>query len=306
MAGLLGKDGAFYNTVDEKMQADARWEQQESIKKQLQEQNRIAQQQLQMQQQALEQEMQFREEQERRRRIAEENAEMDKALNQARVYCQSKGVDFDYMLNFYARCYSEKEKTPEIIQIEEEIKKLNDLQEAIDIKNELKDYEKAEKVFLFIILPLLLIIPSFALVSFFQGDLWLGVLEVIIILFLIFINKKILPDAEEREKFNNKRFRRNDIIRKYHIRRFQTKEYYSNKITELKDKLNHQIEQTNIISRKYQKEFDDFRKNHYNKEIELLFKDLQINFNKIEKEEIKAEGTIADYKEFFEDKILEM
>ena len=52
------------------------------------------------------------------------------------------------------------------------------------------------------------------------------------------------------------------------------------------------------------KDFNKFRETHYNQDIELLFKrlDLYINLDKVE---CKQEGTIEDYKQYFKTKILE-
>ena len=50
-------------------------------------------------------------------------------------------------------------------------------------------------------------------------------------------------------------------------------------------------------------DFEEFRKNHYNKDIELLFKRLNVELPKLEVSQDK--GTIEEYKEYFKTKILE-
>ena len=52
---VRGKDGSYYDSVDELMRANAQWEQREKQNELLKEQNRIAQQQLQIQQQVIQQ-----------------------------------------------------------------------------------------------------------------------------------------------------------------------------------------------------------------------------------------------------------
>ena len=52
-------------------------------------------------------------------------------------------------------------------------------------------------------------------------------------------------------------------------------------------------------------EFDNFRKQHYNDDVERLFRRLNINtFTKIKNDEILNKGTIEDYRDFIEEKIL--
>lgn len=279
----------------------------------LAEQNRMAQQQMQQQMQLQQQEMQFREEQERQRRIAEENAEMDKALNQARVYCQSKGVDFDYMLNFYARCYSEKEKTPEIIQIENDIDMYKLYKNTIHLKEEFKPIQKKYNKMMYIKLSIILAIVAleiFIFITFFinsiSAEVFVGIFMGTTIIGTIISFSNIGLEKGYMKMMTDKQRELNNLQMEYSLPKNETIETCDTKINELQTKLEKQIEELNIDTRKHQKEFDDFRKNHYNKEIELLFKDLSISFNKISKDEIKKEGTIADYKEFFEDKMLEL
>ena len=54
-------------------------------------------------------------------------------------------------------------------------------------------------------------------------------------------------------------------------------------------------------------EFYEFRLNHYNEEIERLFRKLGIDIlRKIDKSDIKKSGTVEDYRDFIEDKVLKM
>ena len=51
-------------------------------------------------------------------------------------------------------------------------------------------------------------------------------------------------------------------------------------------------------------EFYNFRINHYNKDVEMLFKKLELDFGKVEKEDIIQEGTLEDYQDYMESKIV--
>ena len=54
-------------------------------------------------------------------------------------------------------------------------------------------------------------------------------------------------------------------------------------------------------------EFYDFRINHYNEDVERLFRKLGINiFRRIDKNDIIKTGSIKDYRDFIEDKVLNM
>lgn len=54
-----------------------------------------------------------------------------------------------------------------------------------------------------------------------------------------------------------------------------------------------------------QKEFDEFRKNHFNDDVERLFRKLGLkNIRKIQNDEILNYGKIEDYRDFIEDKVL--
>ena len=73
---------------------------------------------------------------------------------------------------------------------------------------------------------------------------------------------------------------------------------YAININELQDYLNKPNDMKTL-----KQDFEEFRKNHYNKDIELLFKRLGIELPKLEVSQDK--GTIEEYKEYFKTKILE-
>ena len=73
---------------------------------------------------------------------------------------------------------------------------------------------------------------------------------------------------------------------------------YTTNINELQDYLNKPNDMKTV-----KQDFEEFRKNHYNKDIELLFKRLNIELPKLEVSQDK--GTIEEYKEYFKTKILE-
>lgn len=73
---------------------------------------------------------------------------------------------------------------------------------------------------------------------------------------------------------------------------------YTTNINELQDYLNKPNNMKTV-----KQDFEEFRKNHYNKDIELLFKRLDIELPKLEVSQDK--GTIEEYKEYFKTKILE-
>ena len=112
-------------------------------------------------------------------------------------------------------------------------------------------------------------------------------------------NSKLANDV------TSKRNKLRDIKVRYKVNKFVEGNEYDQEINELKKQLEIQTKQANSSSRKIQADFDEFRRNHYNKELELLYKDLEIGFNKIVPSEAKGEGTIAEYDEYIKDKILE-
>lgn len=73
---------------------------------------------------------------------------------------------------------------------------------------------------------------------------------------------------------------------------------YTININELQDYLNKPNDMKTL-----KQDFEEFRKNHYNKDIELLFKRLGIELPKLEVSQDR--GTIEEYKEYFKTKILE-
>lgn len=75
-------------------------------------------------------------------------------------------------------------------------------------------------------------------------------------------------------------------------------EKYTASIKELQNYLDNFSKEKSI-----KQDFEEFRKNHYNKDIELLFKRLNIELPKLEVSQDK--GTIEEYKEYFKTKILE-
>lgn len=55
------------------------------------------------------------------------------------------------------------------------------------------------------------------------------------------------------------------------------------------------------------REFYEFRRNHYNEDVERLFRKLGINiFSRIDKNDIIKTGSVKDYRDFIEDKVLNM
>ena len=52
-----------------------------------------------------------------------------------------------------------------------------------------------------------------------------------------------------------------------------------------------------------EKQFNEFRKTHFNEEIEILFKQLELNLESIK--DIKEKGTKQDYIDYINRKILE-
>ena len=73
---------------------------------------------------------------------------------------------------------------------------------------------------------------------------------------------------------------------------------YTTNINELQDYLNKPNDMKTV-----KQDFEEFRKNHYNKDIELLFKRLDIELPKLEVSQDR--GTIEEYNEYFKTKILE-
>ena len=73
---------------------------------------------------------------------------------------------------------------------------------------------------------------------------------------------------------------------------------YTTNINELQDYLNKPNDMKTV-----KQDFEEFRKNHYNKDVELLFKRFGIELPKLEVSQDR--GTIEEYNEYFKTKILE-
>lgn len=73
---------------------------------------------------------------------------------------------------------------------------------------------------------------------------------------------------------------------------------YTTNINELQDYLNKPNDMKTV-----KQDFEEFRKNHYNKDVELLFKRFDIELPKLEVSQDR--GTIEEYNEYFKTKILE-
>ena len=252
-----------------------------------------------MEQQALQQQQ----EAERQRRIVENNAEIERLTNMLREHCRAIGIDYDYMLNFYENCYKEKDATEDIINIDNEINKYQDFNEAIKLKEVMKPLKRKQLIQSLLITPALCFILVVPIMLFaFQKYI---LASIVMILSIIFFAKPMKSYFQVSKKINTMIMKNNEVRLKYRTSKYGTISENEGQIKILNEKKSLLLAELNKDVKKYQKEFDEFRKNHYNKELELLFKDLQINFNRIEKKDIKANGTIEDYKEYFEDKILE-
>lgn len=317
---VRGKDGSYYDSVDEVMRANTQWEQREKQNKLLEEQNRIAQQRFQMEQQQLQMQQQAIEQQqetERQRRIAENNAEIERLTNILREHCRAIGISYDYLMDFYNKLYKDKEKNEDIIQKEIEIEELKELKEYASLNKKMepiakKGMRRLIKITIIIFAVFLLGMPIVGYLfnnKYISMEICLAIVfGTTIIIPIILIKSAMnmgLGSGKENEMLAHEIVKIKNIKMKYKIRNFQTQEYYNSQISELQEKLNSQIEQANSNSRKIQEEFDEFRRNHYNKELELLFKDLEIGFNKIAPSEAKGEGTITEYDEYIKNKILE-
>ena len=105
---------------------------------------------------------------------------------------------------------------------------------------------------------------------------------------------------EKEREFMNKMFNNNNITKERELNR-RTPSMMANNLQNKIDSLNNKYKLDRY--NKYMN-FIEFRKNHYNKEIELLFKKLNLPVFVIDYKDIKQEGTINDYKDYIATEIL--
>lgn len=114
----------------------------------------------------------------------------------------------------------------------------------------------------------------------------------------LFNKQKIFKLNQKRNELQKKLNELNKLIENYEPTLYNTK----NEINGINKQINDLLDlNKQYISNKYKK-FIDFRKNHYNKEMEILFKKLNIGYLYIS--EMIKEGTKQDYIDYIKDNIL--
>lgn len=101
----------------------------------------------------------------------------------------------------------------------------------------------------------------------------------------------IAKEQKEKLLFSNKNKRTN---------------YNLTELLKVIDELEEQKKLAIINSKHLQEDFNNFRKTHYNVEVEALLNQISLNINKIAIKDIIKEGNIEDYKTYINRKLLEV
>jgi chromosome segregation ATPase len=99
-----------------------------------------------------------------------------------------------------------------------------------------------------------------------------------------------------------------ELKKDYNTERPQLIENFNNKIEIYEDQANDLEEQLNKIteqSNARKEDFNEFRKNHYNVDVETVFRQLGFKVDPIKPSEATKEGTVEDYKNYINKKLLE-
>ena len=322
-----GKDGGKYKSIFERNAADARYEQQEKQNRLLEEQNQIEQQRLQMEQQKvqdnqrrIEQEKknqeellrsQEREAQKRRndeeiQRLLERKRELEySTYKQREELCVKANVDWNIVRTFIETLQVDVDNT-EIDDIEVRLENLQNSKKRLEQQPPSKEantqsYEKQIEA------------RQRSINYLKENNQWLkrGIFTPKANKEQIKKNLKTIQDEENKIKQLRSKVEREKTEYQQNIGAIN-KEYKEKikqmniEISELQVKLKQlKLHQSSSKEEKIN-DFIEFRKNHYNTDMELLFIELYVEeIPKISSKEKLQEGTKEDYLNYMKEKILE-
>lgn len=282
---FLGKDGNWYSDIWERNAADTRYEQNEKQISELQKANELEK------ERQIQNERQHQELLKERKRKEKFEQELQLALVKGRLktlqeedkenQCKELGISYRDLKDFINIL---ERQTPEL-------KKLLEKREKLEVNfRKLKENEPKEEL------------------SFEKQKQKICSLENEI---------KMYNTGGFFQKLSNKQKIKEceDIIQKIQNQIELGKKEYEQQKTKLKEEYKQRVEESkqllDNINKQVEKEknkptlktdFNKFRETHYNTDIELLFKRLEVNLDKVEN---KQEGKIEDYIKYFKTKILE-
>lgn len=162
----------------------------------------------------------------------------------------------------------------------------------------------------------LLTIVCFVAALFIYSSIAIWVLGIGVVLFLFYIdrmlkmknaiqimNKLVIENDAKRESLENQIKKEKNKLNKLKDKRIKEIESNANN----KDLLDKYYDAKVILAgetdRPNKIEFNEFRYNHYNKDIEMLFRKLNLNIDRIDTEKVKGTGTIEDYVDYINNRL---
>lgn len=123
-----------------------------------------------------------------------------------------------------------------------------------------------------------------------------------------YINSQLQKYLSSLQNIENKI---NELNKEYNLNKNKLNKEKQQNLEKIQEEINNLQNKIDSLNNKYKLDrynkymnFIEFRKNHYNKEIELLFKKLNLPVFVIDYKDIKQEGTINDYKDYIATEIL--
>lgn len=273
-----GKDGGKYKDIFEKNAADTRYDQHQKLIQAQNESNNIERQRLKL----LQQEQEERNHEHRRKAQKDEFerkvliAQLESQLEEHyKQHCIEAGVDYN-IISLFRKIFAPKIEENEENEILEKIKINQDLLNIIELKEETSKLRK--EIFL----------------------------KYTINIFRYIKEVKIYNQMVK--ELSNKNIKLNELMQEYedyiNFEGLQSKDFYNKEINQAKEELNKLlIPLENAKTLKL--EFNEFRKKHYNEDMEILFKKIDLEVESIKEKEIIKKGTKEDYMNFIKTKVLE-
>lgn len=273
-----GKDGGKYKDIFEKNAADTRYDQHQKLIQAQNESNNIERQRLKL----LQQEQEERNNEHRRKAQKDEFerkvliAQLESQLEEYyKQHCIEVGVDYN-IISLFRKIFAPKIEENEENEILEKIKINQDLLNIIELKEETSKLRK--EIFL----------------------------KYTINIFRYIKEVKIYNQMVK--ELSNKNIKLNELMQEYedyiNFEGLQSREFYNKEIKQAKEELNKLlIPVENAKTLKL--EFNEFRKKHYNEDMEILFKKIDLEIEPIKEKQIIKKGKKEDYMNFIKTKILE-
>ena len=297
---VRGKDGSYYDSVDEVMRANTQWEQREKQNKLLEEQNRIAQQRFQMEQQQLQmqqQVMQQQQEFERQRQQERKNQEIKEKIEAQQRSIWNKVVnDFSKIgmqagdVSSFISMITQGPKYKREEEIKAMLKSLKEEHRLLKLNEDNYDYEKhINKIRDY----------EIQLKNCKRG---------------LFASKEDKQKyAKLKKKLDDLKFEFNVIQEDYPntpenrniLKEVKARIPENEKETKkLEEELKEIQEYNNVKKEEIRQAFNEFRRSHYNKEVEFVFKDNGFGIDFIKPSEAIKEGTVEDYKNYMRETLI--